>query len=86
VAKIHFAMGNRRLAVKYLHRGLRLRSGRTDLLMAFFGTIGYRRNPPFPFLSREHPLNKYVGMLTWKLSGETAHKKVVRQMQKARHK
>jgi tetratricopeptide (TPR) repeat protein len=82
LAKICYAMGNRRLTVKHLHRGLRLRTGRTDLLLAFFGTIGFRRNPAISFLPREHFLNKYIGMLTWKLGAEKQHRQALLELQR----
>lgn len=68
LAKLHHTMGDRRQCVKILHAGLKLRSGRQDLLMDFFRVIGYRRRPVIAFLSRDHLLNKYLGKLTWRFS------------------
>ena len=36
-------------------------------LLSELNKLGRRRKPPFPFLNRSNPLNKYVGMLTYEL-------------------
>jgi len=70
LAKVHFAIGDRRGCVQNLHLGLRLRGERQELLMRFFRVIGFRRNPVLSFLHRDHFLNKQLGKLTWRLKSK----------------
>ncbi len=68
LARVFHAMGDRRRCIQMLHAGLKLKGGRQDLLMTFFRTIGFRRRPVIPFLSRDNLLNKHLGKLTWRFS------------------
>jgi tetratricopeptide (TPR) repeat protein len=38
-----------------------------EVILKELKKIGIRRNPFFPFLKRSNPLNKYIGILTYKL-------------------
>ena len=67
LSKAYLACGDRFLCVRALHRGLRLRSPHRELLVSFYKTIGMRRKPPIPVLSRDNPLNRILGRLTWRL-------------------
>ena len=67
LSKAYFAAGDRYQCVRTLHRGLKLRTPHRKLLMSFYQTIGLRRKPAIPFLSRDNVLNNLLGRLTWKM-------------------
>jgi len=69
LSKIYFTVGDRYQCVRSLHRGLKIRSPYRPLLMGFYRTIGLRRKPVLPFLSRNNVLNNLLGRLTWRLKG-----------------
>ena len=67
LAKAYLTSGDRYLCVRTLHRGLKIRSPHRELLLNFHKTIGVRRSPVIPFLSRNNPVNNLLGRLTWTL-------------------
>ena len=50
-----------------IHRGMRLRSPHRQRLLDYYKTIGVRRKPVLAFLSRDNPLNEFLGRLSWRL-------------------
>jgi hypothetical protein len=48
------------MALKMLQRGLKIDSKNKDILN-MMKELGIRRKPVFPFLKREHPVNKFTG-------------------------
>lgn len=69
LAKAHMANGDRFQCVRALQRGMRLKSPHRGQLMTFHKTIGIRRKPILSFLDRNHPINDFLGRMTWVLSG-----------------
>ncbi|MGC8762381.1 MAG: hypothetical protein ACP5VN_01905 [Acidobacteriota bacterium] len=67
LAKAYMANDDRYQCVRTIHRGLKYRSPHRQRLLDFYRTIGIRRKPPLPFLSRDNPLNEFLGRLTWRL-------------------
>lgn len=63
-ALAEFKLNNRRLAVAAVKRGLAIDSGNPELLR-LRTIMGMRRDPIFPFLDRDHFLNKWLGKLTY---------------------
>jgi Tetratricopeptide repeat len=59
---------NKEQAVRALHRALELAPNDPRVRQEFL-TLGLRRPPPIPWLPRNFFLNKWLGRLTWKLSG-----------------
>ena len=53
-----------------LTKGLNFDNTNEDLLYEL-KKLNIRRKPTFPFLKRSHPLNKYIGKLTYKLQSMT---------------
>jgi tetratricopeptide (TPR) repeat protein len=53
-----------------LTKGLNLDNTNEDLIYEL-KKLNLRRKPTFPFLKRSHPLNKYIGKLTYKLQSMT---------------
>jgi hypothetical protein len=45
-----------------------LRHGRHRGIVDTLGSLGIRRPPPLPMLSRDNPFNKYLGKLLRKLN------------------
>lgn len=60
LARVYDLRNDRRRTVKALERGLRLKPRDRDLLV-FRKEIGYRRPPVIRFLSRDNPLNVWLG-------------------------
>lgn len=64
LAKIYMLMKDRYHAVQAIHAGLKYtHSPFRNELMNFYKQIGIRRRPPITFLSRNHPLNVFLGKL-----------------------
>jgi tetratricopeptide (TPR) repeat protein len=60
LAKLYIFVNNRSMALKMLQRGLKIDSKNKDILN-MMKELGIRRKPVFPFLKREHPVNKFTG-------------------------
>jgi hypothetical protein len=60
---VNLLVGNRRGAVRALRRGLALDPDHSGLL-ELQRTLGVRRRPVLPFLSRSHPLNVTLGKVS----------------------
>lgn len=60
LSRIYECAGARRKAIAALEKGMRF--GRASVLRAEMRRLGVRRDPIIPFLSRMHPVNKYVGL------------------------
>ncbi len=65
LSKVYFEAGQRLNALVALRAGLRFDKDDRTLLMEL-KRMGVRRKPALPFLSRNHPLNKAIGKLTYK--------------------
>lgn len=66
LAKIHLLRNNRGKAVEAIHQALKLspkHPGVTNILRK----IGYRRRPVIPFLSRNNPLNIWLGKMRYQM-------------------
>jgi len=66
LGKIYLLAGKRKQAIQIFRLGLR--QGRNMRLSAELNSLGVRKSPPFPFLQRNNPLNKYAGLLLTRLS------------------
>ncbi len=62
LARVHLRMGRRDRAYAVLLRGLQLHPGHRAIL-GDIRSMGIRRRPFVPFLSRNNPLNKLLGMM-----------------------
>lgn len=60
LARVCLLTGDRRGAIVALKRGQRVRPNHGGL-RAFAEEIGYRGRPVIPFLSRDNPLNRWLG-------------------------
>jgi Flp pilus assembly protein TadD len=60
LARLYLLTNDRRRAVAAIHRGLKLDS-RHHPLLALRASLGYRRKPVIPFLSRESWINRFLG-------------------------
>ncbi|MEW6756586.1 MAG: hypothetical protein AB1347_00025 [Acidobacteriota bacterium] len=67
LAKAYMAQDDRYQCVRAIHRGMRLRSPHRQRLLDYYKTIGVRRKPVLAFLSRDNPLNEFLGRLSWRL-------------------
>jgi len=72
LAKAYAACGQRYAAIQTVRQGLRIRSPHRSMLVRLSAELGVRRKPVLRFLQRDHPLNKVLGMLTWKFSSARA--------------
>jgi len=64
--RILLQAGRRKDAIWVLRMGLR--HGRHRGIIETLGSLGIRRAPPLPLLSRSNPLNKYLGILLTRLN------------------
>lgn len=62
LAKLELANGMRAEALETAERGLAVAPEDKDLLL-FRRSLGVRKSPPFPFLDRRHPLNRWLGRM-----------------------
>ncbi|HET6923045.1 MAG TPA: hypothetical protein VFI16_07850, partial [Anaeromyxobacteraceae bacterium] len=67
-ARVQLSMGHRERAVRAIARGLELWPD-DPALRAAQDSMGWRRRPVIPFLSREHPLNAWLGKLRHRWHG-----------------
>lgn len=65
LGRIHLMAGQRKKALGVLRRGLQCADNGT--IFQEITLIGERRNPVIASLARNHPLNKYLGLLLTKL-------------------
>ncbi|HSN13179.1 MAG TPA: tetratricopeptide repeat protein [Anaeromyxobacteraceae bacterium] len=66
-ARVHLALNQRERTVRALQRGLELWPEHAGLQHAR-DSLGFRRSPVLPFLSRNHPVNTLLGRLRHRLS------------------
>ncbi|HJV67244.1 MAG TPA: hypothetical protein VJ550_16035 [Geomonas sp.] len=66
---IQLIAGKRRETIRALELGQR--AGRNEEIVKLLQILGTRSRPVFPFLSRDNPLNKYLGKMrsTWARAG-----------------
>lgn len=69
LGKAYLAANKRKDAYASFQKGLEIDIENRDLLSEL-KKIGIRKQPPFPFLKRSNPLNKYIGKLSYKLKKE----------------
>jgi len=65
LGKIHLMQGRTEEAIEVYRKGLS--KGSNEEIISELGRIGNRRPPPLSFLSRDHPLNKYIGIILGRL-------------------
>jgi len=65
LGKIHLLSGDKTEALRVLREGRA--KGEHDEIMRLLTQIGTRKPPVFPSLSRDNPLNRYLGMLLSRL-------------------
>ena len=65
MGKIYLMQGKTEEAIEILRKGLT--QGTNEQIIAELGRIGTRRPPPLSFLSRDNPLNKYLGIILGRL-------------------
>ena len=65
LAQVYLIVRDRRQAVKQLQAGLKL-APRNRMLRRLGAQIGVRRRPAISFLSRDNPLNFWIGRLTYR--------------------
>lgn len=68
LARVQLFLGHRERAVRAIAKGLEL-SPRDPGLRAAQGAMGWRRRPVLPFLSRDNPLNVWMGKLRHRWQG-----------------
>lgn len=66
IARVHLLRRNRRKAVEAIHQALKL-SPRHPGVLRLLKEIGYRRRPVIPFLSRDNPLNIWLGKMRYQM-------------------
>lgn len=66
LSKVYLLRSRRGKAVQALHQALKLNPRHPEALK-LAKEIGLRRRPLIPFLSRDNPVNKYLGMLRHRL-------------------
>jgi len=65
MGKIYLMQGRTVEAIEIFRKGLS--KGSNEEIISELGRIGNRRPPPLSFLSRDHPLNKYIGIILGRL-------------------
>lgn len=65
LAKVHLIAGHKDEAIQALRQGM-AQGGSPEILL-MLGELGTRKPPPLRFLSRDNPLNKYLGILLGRL-------------------
>lgn len=66
LGRVYLVCGEKRRAVRAFSRGLQAEARHPRLLEAM-GQLGVRRQPAIRFLSRTHPVNKYLGLIRHRL-------------------
>jgi len=67
LSRVYLLRERRGKAVKALHQALKLNARHPEALK-LAKEIGLRRRPVIPFLSRDNPVNRYLGMLRHRFS------------------
>lgn len=65
LAKVHLVAGDTLQALQALRQGMAL--GGTPEIERMLASLGTRNRPVIPFLSRDNPLNKYLGKILRRL-------------------
>lgn len=65
LARVYLLAGQKKEAIRFLRMGLRYERNRE--IIAELEMLGSRRAPPIPFLKRENPTNKYLGIILEKM-------------------
>jgi tetratricopeptide (TPR) repeat protein len=65
LGKIYLMQGKTEEAIEVFRKGLS--QGANEQIIAELGRIGTRRPPPVSFLSRDNPLNKFIGIILSRL-------------------
>lgn len=73
LGRTYLLTGNKRLAVDSFFRILGIDSENKEALKELSG-LGIRRSPTIPFLKRNNPINKYLGILRARLTGKKREK------------
>ncbi|WP_224982507.1 tetratricopeptide repeat protein [Geomonas agri] len=60
LARVHQVAGDKPKALEVLRKGMSV--GASDEIKALLATLGTRKPPPLSFLSRDHFLNKWLGI------------------------
>jgi tetratricopeptide (TPR) repeat protein len=66
LGRVYLACGEKRRAVRAFCRGL-LVEPRHPWLTEALCRMGLRQRPTIPFLSRSHPVNKYLGLIRYRI-------------------
>lgn len=70
LARAYFLIGDRKRAVRALEKGSVLELG-DPIVEQLMSELGRRRKPVFPFLRRDHPINRVVGRIRHVLLGSS---------------
>lgn len=65
LGRVYLLAGQKKDAIRFLRMGLRYERNRE--IVAELEMLGARRPPPIPFLKRENPTNKYLGIILEKM-------------------
>lgn len=65
LGKVHLVAGNKEEALQVLRQGMT--QGGNPEISLLLDTLGTRKPPVLPFLSRDNPLNKYLGIIRSRL-------------------
>lgn len=65
LGKVHLVAGNKQEALQAFRQGMAL--GGSPQLEQTLALLGTRKPPALPFLSRDNPLNKYLGIVLARL-------------------
>lgn len=62
LGRVYMAAGNKKGAMKVFKKGLKYDQGNEEIFKALTG-LGFRSRPIIPFLDRNNPVNKFLGIL-----------------------
>lgn len=65
LGRIYLAAGQKPRAIQAWRKGLKL--GRNPQIQTAIRQLGLRKSPPIAALARQHPVNKYLGLLLAKV-------------------
>jgi tetratricopeptide (TPR) repeat protein len=65
LGRVYILAGQKKDAIRFLRRGLRYERNRE--IVAGLEMLGARKPPPIPFLKRENPMNRYLGIILGKM-------------------